>query len=140
MAELLFPSQEWLDRFREEINKSEEYKKSGATWEAGPITFVVKKKPEIGLNEDIAMWIHLHKGECKSAKIVPIEEGHKAPFVITGEYERWKQIINKEIEPIKGMVQGKLKLKGHLPTIVKYVKASQDLVECATRVPTKFLG
>jgi hypothetical protein len=37
------------------------------------------------------------------------------------------------------MVQGKLKLKGHLPTIVKYVKAAQDLVECTTRIPTKFL-
>jgi len=135
----VFPRQEWLDEFKKEINKSEDYKKSGATWEAGPITFVIKAKPEIGLNEDVAMWIDLHRGVCREAKIVSMEEGAKAPFVITGEYERWKQVLKKELEPIKGMVQGKLKLKGHLPTIVKYVKAAQDLVECTTRIPTKFL-
>jgi hypothetical protein len=37
------------------------------------------------------------------------------------------------------MMQGKLKLKGDLPTIVRHVKAAQELVECSTRVETKFL-
>jgi putative sterol carrier protein len=37
------------------------------------------------------------------------------------------------------MMQGKLKLKGDLPTIVRYVKAADELVKCATRVPTEFL-
>jgi putative sterol carrier protein len=37
------------------------------------------------------------------------------------------------------MMQGKLKLKGDLPTIVRYVKASQELVESSTRIDTKFL-
>jgi hypothetical protein len=37
------------------------------------------------------------------------------------------------------MMQGKLKLtKGHMPTIVKYVQASKELVESTARVPTKF--
>jgi putative sterol carrier protein len=43
------------------------------------------------------------------------------------------------LEPVKGMMQGKLKLKGDLPTIVRYVKASQELVECTTKIETKFL-
>jgi hypothetical protein len=37
------------------------------------------------------------------------------------------------------MMQGKLRLKGDLPTIVRYVKASQELVECSTRIETRFL-
>jgi len=36
------------------------------------------------------------------------------------------------------MMEGKLKLKGDLPTIVRYVKASQDLVKCASKVDTQF--
>jgi putative sterol carrier protein len=59
--------------------------------------------------------------------------------VIRGTYERWKQVLRKELDPVKGMMQGKLQLKGDLPTVVRYVKASQDLVESSTRVPTKFL-
>ena len=36
------------------------------------------------------------------------------------------------------MMQGKLKLKGALPTIVRFVKASKELVNCAGEVPTLF--
>ena len=36
------------------------------------------------------------------------------------------------------LLQGKLKLKGDLPTIVRYTKASQELTECTTRVPTQW--
>ena len=61
-----------------------------------------------------------------------------APFCITGEYARWKQVIRKELDPITGMLQGKLRLKGDLPTIVRYVEASKALVESAGRVVTEF--
>ena len=70
------------------------------------------------------------KGFCRKSK---------APFCIAGEYARWKSVIRKELDPIKAMMQKKLELKGQMTTIVKYVNASKELVECATRVPTRFL-
>ena len=36
-------------------------------------------------------------------------------------------------------MQGKLKLRGDLPTIVRYVKASNELVSLAGTVPTEFV-
>jgi len=37
------------------------------------------------------------------------------------------------------MMQGRLKLtKGHMPTMVKYVTASKELVASTSRVQTKF--
>ena len=36
-------------------------------------------------------------------------------------------------------MQGKLKLKGDLPTIVRYVKAANVLVNLAGSVPTEFV-
>ena len=53
-------------------------------------------------------------------------------------YTRWKEVIKKELDPVKGMMQGKLKLKGDLPTIVRYVKAANELVNLAQTVPTEF--
>jgi putative sterol carrier protein len=134
-----FPSIEWVEEFKKQINSSEGYKKAGATWTAGPVALVISAKPEIGLNEDFAMVLDLHQGVCRDAKRVSLEEAQKAPFYITSDYARWKQVIKKELEPVKGMMQGKLKLKGDLPTIIRYVKASQELVECTTRIETKFL-
>lgn len=44
-----------------------------------------------------------------------------------------------ELDPIKGMMQGKLKLtKGHMPTIVKYVHSNRALVSTIANVATKF--
>jgi len=136
---LAFPSAEWVEEYKKQINSSEGYKKAAATWTAGAVALVTSAKPEIGLNEDVGIWLDLHQGVCREAKIVTGEEAQKAPFCITGDYARWKQVMKKELEPVKGMMQGKLKLKGDLPTIVRYVKASQELVECSTRIDTKFL-
>ncbi|MDO9350500.1 MAG: SCP2 sterol-binding domain-containing protein [Deltaproteobacteria bacterium] len=136
---LSFPSIEWVEEFKKQINLSEGYKKAGATWAAGAVALVTSAKPEIGIKEDVGIWLDLHQGVCRDAKIVTAEESQKAPFCITGDYARWKQVIKKELEPVKGMMQGKLKLKGDLPTIVRYIKASQELVECTTRIETKFL-
>jgi putative sterol carrier protein len=79
-------------------------------------------------------------GDCREAKygITP-EEGEKAMFIIRAPYSRWKEVIRKELDPVKGMMQGKLKLKGDLPTIVRYVKAANELVNLASRVPTQFV-
>jgi putative sterol carrier protein len=136
---LTFPSVEWMEEYKKQINSSEGYKKAGATWTAGVVALVISAKPEIGINEDFGMWLDLHQGVCREAKKVGLEEAQKAPFCIIGDYTRWKQVIKKELEPVKGMMQGKLKLKGDLPTIVRYIKASQELVECTTRIETKFL-
>jgi len=134
-----FPSEEWLKEYHSQINLSEAYKKAAATWEAGAVVLVISKDPKIGLNEDFAIWLDLLKGVCRESKKVTLEEAQKAPFVITGDYARWKQVMRKQLDPVKGMMQGKLKLKGDLPTIVRFVKASQELVECSTRVPAIFL-
>jgi putative sterol carrier protein len=139
MMALTFPSVEWMEEYKKQINISEGYKKAAATWTAGAVALVISAKPEIGINEDFGMWLDLHQGVCRDAKKVALEEAQKAPFCITSDYARWKQVIRKELEPVKGMMQGKLKLKGDLPTIVRYVKAAQELVECTTRIETKFL-
>jgi len=69
----------------------------------------------------------------------PASEAQGAPFIIVADYARWKTVIKKELDPIKGMMQNKLKLtKGHMPTMVKYVNSSRELVETTSLVATKF--
>jgi putative sterol carrier protein len=134
----LFPSEEWVAQYAEAINGNPEYRTGAADWTHGVVALVVKALPP-RLPEDVCIWLDLDRGVCREARLTTPEEGARAPFCITGEYARWKQVIAKELEPIKGMMQGKLKLKGDLPTIVRAVKAAQELVNSATMAPAEFM-
>lgn len=130
---VVFPSKEWLQAFKEEINHSPEYKQSGKTWEHGTMALIIQAEPDRNVPSDFAIWMDLYHGECLEMREVPLEEAQQAKFVITAPYTRWKQVMKHELEPVKGMMQGKLKLKGDLPTIVRYVQAAKDLVNCGTK-------
>ena len=135
----LFPSTEWASAYKDAINSNAAYKTAGKDWTHGVVAMVVKADPSLELPEDVGMWLDVNQGACRDCKIVPAAEAQTAPFVIFADYARWKQVIKRELDPIKGMMQGKLKLtKGHMPTIVKYVNASRELVESTSRVDTKF--
>lgn len=134
-----FPSPEWIAELKNQIGASAGYKQAGATWTQGPVALVVRADATIGLTEDQGLWLDLHQGVCREAKVVDGATAATAPFCITGDYARWKSVIKKELDPIKAMMQKKLELKGQMTVIVKYVNASKELVECATHVPTLFL-
>jgi len=127
-------SDEWAKAYKDEINNSAIYKQAAAGWE-GVVGLVVEAEPENNFPVAKGVWMDLWHGEARDVKIVPADEAQKADFVITGPYSRWKQVAKKELDATKAMMQGKLKLKGDLPTIVRYTKASQEMTECTTRVP-----
>jgi putative sterol carrier protein len=133
-----FPSPEWLAEYVERINASPAYREAAATWE-GDVAYVIEPEPDKGVAQEVVAWLDLWHGQCRGARIVTAEEGEKARFVIRAPYSRWKEVIRKELDPVKGMMQGKLKLKGDLPTIVRYVKAANELVNLAQTVDTQFL-
>jgi putative sterol carrier protein len=141
-VELEFPSDEWVAAYKDAINANADYAKAGKDWTHGVVAMVVKAEPALGIAEDMAMWLDVHEGRCRECKLIPAREAEeKAPFVVLASYAQWKQVIRKEVDPTKALMQGKLKLtKGHMPTMVKYVNASKQLVESTSRVPTKFRG
>jgi len=138
MAEkLLVYSPEWVAAYRKEVQTSPSYKKAAATWE-GDLTLVIQKDAKGSIPSDLYLYMDLWHGDCRDIRLVAAEEGLKAKFVVTGGYDRWKQVIREELEPIKGMMQGKLKLKGNLAYIVRYVAAAKELVSCTSKIPTRF--
>ena len=134
----LFPSDAWLEAYRERINGSGEYREAAATWE-GDIAFCFEAEPDRGVREDLWGWLDLWHGECRSARMVSPDEGRAASYVISAPYSRWKQVLAGELDPVKGMMQGKLKLDGDLPTIIRYVRAANELVRLTTSVPTEYV-
>jgi putative sterol carrier protein len=133
----LFPSQEWISTFVDRINDSEDYRVAAANWE-GDVAFVFEAEPDRNVPEDVWAWLDLWHGSCRAGRIVSAEEGGTARYVIRAPYTRWKEILRGTLDPVKGMMQGKLKVRGDLPTIVRYVAAANELVHLTTTVPTEF--
>jgi putative sterol carrier protein len=135
----VFPSKEWVDAYGAAIRASAAYRAASLEWTHGPVALVLPAAPALGVPDAIGIWLDLERGECRDARLVSPVEARKASFVLTAEYRYWKQIIRKELGPVAGIMQRKVALQGSLPIVVRFIKSAEELVEAATRVPTKFL-
>ncbi len=134
-----FPTQDWADAYKTALNTSPTYKEAGKDWTHGSVAMIVKAEPAAGIPEDLAMILDVHQGQCRSCTIVSPAKAEEAAFIIVADYKMWRIVMKKELDPIKGMMQGKLKLtKGHMPTMVKYVHSSRELVNTIGNVDTIF--
>jgi putative sterol carrier protein len=127
-------SNEWAQQFKDEINRSTVYRHAARGWR-WTVGLVVEAEPNRNFPESRGIVMDLVEGEALDIKVGSADEARACDFVITAPYSRWKQVATKELDATRGMLQGKLKLKGDLPTIVRYTKASQEMTECTTRVP-----
>jgi len=128
-----FPSNEWISRFKEELNKNKEYEEVAKDWE-GDFIFVIT--PDEDLKKEVTFYVDLWHGKCKDAYIV--EKGKTAAFVFKGSYSNWKKVINKEIDPIRGLIRGLFTVDGDSKVILNQSKAAQELVNTASKIPVEF--
>ena len=133
-----FPSDEWLAVYRDLINGSQEYREAAEDWE-GDVAFYLEAEPDRGVPGDLVAWLDLWHGECRGARMITADEGDRAAYGIRAPYSRWREVLEGRLEPVKAMVQGKLKLRGDLAEIVRHVRAASELVHLTTLVPTDFL-
>lgn len=130
-------STEWAEAFQREINASPKYRAAAEKWE-GTVGLVVLAEPDKNVPDDLGIYLDLWHGEAREVRIVSRAEAEAADYAITASYSRWKQVATKQLDPIKGIVLGRLKLKGNFAILVRYTKASQELTECTTRVPVSW--
>jgi putative sterol carrier protein len=128
-----FPSEEWVKALMEELNRSPAYEEAAKNWE-GDFYFTA----DMGGGKTSILYMDLWHGKCREAFLVTDEAAKNPAFRITAPVANWKKVITKQVDPIQGMMTGQLKLKGNMAMIMKSVKASKELVEACTRVPTEF--
>lgn len=136
-----FPSEAWAAAYKAAINANPKYATAGKDWTHGAVALSIKADTALGIAEDIAVVLDVHAGVCRAATYMPATQARQsAPFVVEGPYANWKTLIVENQDPIKALMQGKLKLtKGHLPTIIRYVESSKQLLASAQTVDTQFL-
>ena len=124
-----FPSPEWVEQFNDAINSSASYAAAAKTWE-GDVSLIIE--------DGAAIYLDLWHGECRNAEYLADPASKNAEFKITASMDKWRKVLDGKLDPVQGMVTRQIKLDGNLVKIMKNVKASQELVKCATTVPTEF--
>lgn len=132
-----FAHDDWFAALADEINASSSYREAASDWE-GDIAFVIEADPERGVPDDVWGYLDLWHGACRSGRITTPDEGAGAEFVIAASYRRWKDVVRGDLDPVRAMMQGKLRVRGDLPKILRYVQAAHELVAICGDVPTRF--
>jgi putative sterol carrier protein len=128
-----FATEAWIKALQEELNKSQGYQEAAKTWE-GDFYFVVTASD--GIPADVYMYMDLWHGECREAMEVADPASKDPAFVMSAPVDVWRKVVDKKLDPIKGLMTRQLKLKGNMMKIMKAPKAAIELVECTTRIQT----
>lgn len=137
MAAEIF-TDEWAQEWHEEINVNDNYKKAAAKWE-GAIGMVMTEDEGMGIPKERVVVADLWHGDSRSAKAITSADLDDVPFVIKANPEAWKKVLAGRLDPIVGLMGGKLKLaKGGLFALLPYAKAAKELVASAIAVDTEF--
>lgn len=130
---IAFLSDEWASALKDAINASEAYRAAATDWE-GDFYFIAELKDK----STQAVYLDLWHGECRDAQAL-VDTGAKSPeFEVSGKVDSWKKVIDRKVDPIQALITRQLKLKGNMAKVLRSVKAAQELVNCATTVPTQW--
>ncbi len=137
-----FGTPKWAEAYQKAINDNPNYKDAAGPegfppdgWE-GDFLFIVE--PSGNLDHEIRMFVGLYHGECTGARIVEEGEEVDAEYVYSGPYDAWVQVLKKELDPIRGLLAGKFKLKGDMAKVLRATRAAQELVVSTTMIDTEF--
>lgn len=135
----VFPSAGWLAEYVTQINRSAEFAEAARTFEAD-IVYVFEAEPEHGLPRDIWCRAQFSGGACRWANFdIDPADGGGSTFVLRAPYSIWKDVIQGRIDPMEGMLDGDLLVTGHLPTLLRYVRAANELVTLAAKTSSSFV-
>ena len=129
-------SEAWAQAFRQAINNNPAYYKASQRWEAGALAFVIEANPRFGFPKATAVLMDLHRGICRDAHNVPVEEAMaKAAFVIQADYDNWMKVLSGKAQPLVMLMRGGLRLKkGSMTRLMPFTQSAQELVHSAQSV------
>ncbi|HET9671447.1 MAG TPA: SCP2 sterol-binding domain-containing protein, partial [Actinomycetota bacterium] len=95
-------------------------------------------EPDRGVPRDVHGLLDLWHGGCREGGVVDEARAEAAEFVVRAPFTRWRDVIEGDLEPVKGLMQGKLRVRGDLQKILRYVKATQELAHLTSEVDTTY--
>jgi putative sterol carrier protein len=136
---LIFPSPEWVAAWVELANSDQAFRSAGAGWD-GVVGCVIEADEAVGVGDDLYLRLVGRDGYWHQNTLAA-DAGlvDDAVFTISGPYSTWKSVIRQQLHPLKGIVQGRLRLHGQLSTFLRWSRATLIMTELAGRLDTAFV-
>jgi len=136
---LVFPSPEWVAAWVELANEDRAFRAAGAGWD-GVVGGVVGADPGAGVADDLYLRLAGRDGRWLESTL-GTDAGLVAEtvFTIHGPYRAWKSVIRQQLHPVRGVVQGQLRLRGQLSSFLRWSRALLIMTELAGRMDTAFI-
>lgn len=131
-----FATDEWVKALMKELNSSPSYAKAAKNWE-GDFYFIVTTDDPA---QDVYLYMDLWHGECRDAFRAEDPSARAPEFELSAPVGTWRGVMEKKIDPIKGIVTKQLKMKGPMMKVMKAPKAAIELVEACARLDTEWAG
>lgn len=129
---------EWAVAWRDELNRSERYKKVGRTWE-WPLVLLMEADPDWGIDQDRAVYVDLYHGECREARVATADDIKQVSYVVKADPKTWRDLRDGNIEAIGAILRGRMVLqKGSMLVMARYVGAANELTHAVSRINTVF--
>ena len=126
-------TQSWVQAWADELRSSEAYRLAAIKWE-GALMVEMEADPDYGIDAERAVFLDLWHGDCRSGRLPIDGDQDNAEFIIRGPAAAWKRVLDGDLEPIFGIMSGKLKLtRGSMTALMPFVGAAKELVAAAVR-------
>ena len=129
-------TEEWVEAFGKAINKNPNYKPSALTWEGD---MLLVSEPSGNLDHEVRIFIGLYHGECTGTRLVPQGEEIETEYIMAGPYDNFVSVMKKEIDPIRAIMAGKLRLEGDMAKLMRHTKAALEIVNSLGSFETEYL-
>ena len=134
-----FPSDEWIQAWRERLNDNEEYAEKGQGWGVGfNGDFVFHVQADDRLPEDRYFYVGLKDGECTEAREIDDPDAVDAGFAYRGDYADWVALNDGDIGPIDGMMSGVFDIEGDMQKVLQYSEAAVTMTETGRGLDTDY--
>ena len=134
-----FPSEEWMDAWREAVNADEEYREAAADWGAdfdGNMVFHLVADDR--LPEDRLFFVALEGGKAHDSREIERPEDAEYGFVLRGTYSDWVSLTRGEVGAIDGLMTGRFELDGDMQRVLQFSDAAARLVDLAAAVDSEY--
>lgn len=134
----LFPSRHWMEEFAARLAGHPD---AGATATAldGIYRFVID--PGGLLRERHAYDVEIRPRDDGGATVRPLDTPVETPrLTITAGYDRWRQLIRRELDIPMAVLLRRIKVSGDLATLTGRMSSTTALLDALAGVDSTFLG
>ena len=131
---LKFGTQPWVEAYMVKLNANKAYEEAALTWE-GDFVFIIEA--DGNLDHEVRFYVDLWHGKARSGSELKPGENVDAIFEFAGKWSEYEKLIDGALDPIKGLMTRKFKLKGDMKKVMRAVKAANQLVETIKMVDTE---